>query len=260
MASPFRTIARRTVKPLVHEAIWETLKRLGWSRASLTRLAQSLGTDKAGVHKYTQHYEDHLRQLKWARFALLEVGIGGYAAEGQGGESLRMWSLFFPKAQIIGLDIEDKSFVEGRNIRICQGDQTDETLLRRIAAEAGLLKVIVDDGSHHPAHIRETFRVLFPLLAPGGIYAIEDTQTSYWPEWGGSEDLQDNGTTMALVKSLLDGLNYEEFVDESYLPNYTDLNVVAIHAYHNLVLIEKGRNNEGTNRRQMLKERYAGES
>jgi hypothetical protein len=49
-------------------------------------------------------------------------------------------------------------------------------------------------------------------------------------------------------------------VDESYLPNYTDLNVVAIHAYHNLVLIEKGCNNEGTKRRQVLKERYAGES
>jgi demethylmacrocin O-methyltransferase len=178
---------------------------LGWSRASLTRLAQSLGTDKAGVHKYTQHYENHLRQLKWARFALLEIGVGGYAAKGQGGESLRMWSSFFPKAQVIGLDIEDKSFVEGRNIRIYQGHQTDEPLLRRIAAEAGLLKVIVDDGSHRPAHIRETFRVLFPLLASGGIYAIEDTQTSYWPEWGGSEDLQDSGTTMALVKSLLDG-------------------------------------------------------
>ena len=41
--------------------------------------------------------------------------------------------------------------------------------------------MVVDDGSHRPADIiRATFRLLFPLLPDGdGIYAIEDTQTSY---------------------------------------------------------------------------------
>jgi demethylmacrocin O-methyltransferase len=181
---------------------------------------------------------------------MLEIGVGGYSREGKGGASLRMWKHFFPKAQILGLDIQDKSFVDAPRIKTIQGSQVDEELLVQIVKEHGPLEVIVDDGSHRPEHIRETFRILFPLLADGGIYAIEDTQTSYWPTWGGSEALDDPTRTMGLVKSLLDGLNYEEWADEAYEPTYSDLHVVAVHAYHNLVILEKGENREGTNRRR----------
>lgn len=224
---------------------------------NLTELATEFRTDKWGVHRYTPHYERHLSHLKGERFTLLEIGVGGYTKTGKGGASLRMWKRFFPGAEIVGLDIEDKSFVDGPGIRTIQGDQTDAELLTRIVEEAGDLSVVIDDGSHRPEHIRETFRVLFPLLPDGAIYAIEDTQTSYWPEWGGSEDRHDPLTTMALVKDLLDGLNFEEYVDESYEPTYTDLHVVAVHAYHNLVIIQKGDNREGTNRRTVLRARYA---
>lgn len=113
---------------------------------------------------------------------------------------------------------------------------------QRIHAERGPFHIIIDDGSHRPEHIRDSFGVLFPLLEDGGIYAIEDTQTSYWPEWGGSEDLHDLSTSMNLVKDLIDGLNYEEFVDEGYEPSYTDLNIVGVHAHHNLVFLRKGPN------------------
>lgn len=227
---------------------------------NLTELAIEFKTDKASTHRYTQHYERHLRHLKRKQFTLLEIGIGGYARKGIGGGSLRMWKHFFPRAQIIGLDIQDKSFVEGPRIRTYQGSQVDPLILETIFSDAGEIEVIIDDGSHRPEHIRETFQLLFPKLLDGGIYAIEDTQTSYWPEFGGSDDRTAPGTTMALVKDLLDGLNYEEYVDESYEPTYTDLNIVAVHAYHNLVIIEKGQNAEGTNRRRVLRRRYEGES
>jgi hypothetical protein len=62
---------------------------------------------------------------------------------------------------------------------------------------------------------------------------------------------------MALVKRLVDGLNYEEYVDEDYQPTHFDQHVVAVHCYHNLVIIEKGVNEEGTNKREALPERYA---
>lgn len=266
-------LAVRYVKPMVSDQVWQRLRRAGGrgaptadrpptrrerlSRMDLTELGVEFRTDKATHHRYTQHYERHLRHLRGEAFTLLEIGIGGYSREGQGGASLRMWKHFFPKAQVVGLDIEDKSFVEAPRIRVYQGSQTDEALLRRIVEEAGGLKVVIDDGSHRPEHIRETFRVLFPLLADDGIYAIEDTQTSYWPEWGGDEDRHGRLTTMALVKDLVDGLNYEEYVDEDYQSTYADRHVVAVHAYHNLVVIEKGTNAEGTKRRQILKSRYA---
>lgn len=279
MPNVLRTFAVKAVKPLVSDTVWERLRatlrrqpasapekskpptvqrvrRKRLRQMNLTELAKEFKTDKAGIHQYTQHYEQHLKHLKSEKFTLLELGIGGYARKGRGGASLRTWKHFFPKANIVGLDIQDKAFVDAPRIRTYKGSQVDEQLLRQILADAGEIGVVIDDGSHRPEHIRESFRILFPLLRNGGVYAIEDTQTSYWPEYGGSEDRYAQNTTMSLVKDLVDGLNYEEYVDDSYEPTYTDLNVVAVHAYHNLVFIEKGINREGTNRRRVLRKRY----
>lgn len=225
--------------------------------ADFPALAAHYGTDKWGTHRYAQHYQRHLEQFRGDEFAMLEIGIGGYQRQGKGGASLRAWQDFFPKAQIIGLDIQDKSFVDGGRIRTYQGSQADPELLERMNREVGPFRLVIDDGSHRPEHIRASFEVLYPLLLDGGIYVIEDTQTSYWPEWGGHEDRHDRNTSMALVKDLVDGLNYEEYVDESYQPTYSDRHVVAVHCYHNLVVIEKGLNNEGTKRRKLLAKRYA---
>ncbi|MGA8847711.1 MAG: hypothetical protein WB471_13935 [Nocardioides sp.] len=290
MSNPVKAGAVRFIKPLLSDSMWaratsvakrsagteaiapagagsstsavsppseKQLRRQRRQAMDLTELAQEFGTDKFGTHRYTPRYQQHLEHLRDREFTMLEIGIGGYSREGKGGASLRMWKHFFPKAQILGLDIHDKSFVNAPRITAIQGSQVDEALLHRIVEEHGPIEVIIDDGSHRPHHIRETFRILFPLLAPDGIYAIEDIQTSYWPEWGGSEDRQDPTTTLALVKDLVDGLNYEEFVDEPYEPTYSDLHVVGVHAYHNLVIIEKGENQEGTNKRRVLKARYA---
>lgn len=274
----FKSLTVRVVKPLVGESVWQRLRgipSLGAPREaeerqptrrqrlrqmSLTELALEFKTDKATVHNYTRHYQRHLQHLKRERFTLLEIGIGGYRKKRKGGASLRMWKHFFPRAQIIGLDIQDKSFVERHRIKAYRGSQTDEELLKKIVADAGGIRVVIDDGSHRPEHVRETFRILFPLLADDGIYAIEDTQTSYWPEWGGSEDRNSPHTTMALVKDLVDGLNYEEYVDDHYAPSYTDRHVVGVHAYHNLVIIEKGTNAEGTRKRRLLRKRYQNEA
>ncbi len=155
-----------------------------------------------------------------------------------------MWKAFFPFARIVGLDIEDKSLVDEARIRTYQGSQTDREVIERIFRESGPISVVVDDGSHRPEHIRETFALAFPLLADGGLYAIEDVQTSYWPSFGGSPDPTQTDTTMALVKGLLDGLNHAEFLGPDDEPSYTDRHVVAVHAYHNLVIIEKGTNTE----------------
>lgn len=226
-------------------------------RPNLTRLAKHFKTDKWGRdHKYTPHYQRHFRAWRDHPINLLEIGIGGYERDGAGGKSLRMWKAYFPNAQIFGLDIHDKSFIDEPRITTFQGDQTDPAILTAIAEAAGELHVIIDDGSHRPADIIATFKILFPLLAADGIYVIEDTQTSYWPEFGGREDPTADGTTMAFIKQLVDGLNYEEFLEEPYEPTYTDLNVTAVSCYHNLVFIQKGENREGTLKRRALSKRY----
>jgi hypothetical protein len=97
-----------------------------------------------------------------------------------------------------------------------------------------------------------TFKILFPLLSPNGIYVIEDLQTSYWNRFSDDASAGTNGpaeplTSIKFLKSLVDGLNYEEFMVDEYAPTYFDENITSIHFYHNLAFIYKGKNNEGSN-------------
>ena len=259
MLKAVKRAAVRHVKPRVSAELWERLTghpAPAPPRPSLTEIARRTGTDKWGVHFYTQHYERHLEHLRDEPFVLLEIGVGGYARSGKGGASLRMWRRYFQKAQVVGLDVEDKSFLDRPRMTTVQGDQTDRSALTSIVERFGEPLVVVDDGSHRPSDIITTFGILFPLLPEGAVYAIEDTQTSYWPEFGGSEDLGSPDTTMAFVKRLVDGLNHQEFVTDDYEPTYTDAFVKAVHCYHNLVVVEKGDNREGSNKRAVLRERY----
>lgn len=249
--------AVRHIKPRVRPEVWDRLRgHPEPPRPSLTEIAQRTGTDKWGVHYYTPHYEQHLGHLRDDDFVLLEIGVGGYARTGQGGGSLRMWRRYFRHAHIVGLDIEDKSFLDRPRLTTVQGDQTDLAVLESVVTRFGVPRVVIDDGSHRPDDIIASFEALFPLLPDGAVYAIEDTQTSYWPEFGGSEDRESPATTMGFVKRLVDGLNHEEFLDPGYEAGYTDTHVRAVHCYHNLVVIEKGDNREGSNKRKVLRERY----
>lgn len=222
------------------------LAELTAPRTSLTALAVKYGTDKYGKwHRYTPHYETHLGYLRDEAFTLFEIGIGGYKRQGDGGASLRMWKEYFPHAQIIGLDIEDKTFVREDRIQAFQGSQTDQDVLRRIVDRADNLRVVIDDGSHHNAHILATFQALFPLLPDDAHYVIEDTQTAYWPRYDGSTDPTVTTTSVGLAKRLIDDLNYEEYTDVGYEPSYTQAHVVGVHAYKNIIFIDKNLNHEG---------------
>lgn len=194
------------------------------------------------------HYERHLGHLRKKRFVLLEIGIGGEDAVDQGGASLKMWRDYFRRADIVGLDLFDKSFLDGPRLTTVVGSQSDPAALRDAVAACGVPTVVVDDGSHVTADTITTFQILFPQMPDGAIYVIEDVQTSYWPSYGGDPDVRALGTTMAFVKDLIDGLNHEEYASPSATPSMTDIWVKAVHCYHNLVVIEKGFNLEGTNR------------
>ena len=231
-------------------------RQLHRSKPDLVALARKHGTDKWGTHRYAQHYDHALEHLRDEPVNLLEIGVGGYSDPAKGGHSLRMWKEFFPRGHIFGMDIHDKSRLEEDRIRIFRGDQGDPESLRAVAKQIGRLDVIIDDGSHLSDHVVTTFETLFPLLEPNGIYAVEDLQTSYWPERHGSLDRDSPDTSMGMLKRLVDGLNYEEFLDEDYEPTYTDVHVVAAHFFHNLAIIEKGDNLEGTRKRSILKSRY----
>ena len=173
---------------------------------------------------------------------------GGYEDPRAGGEWLRMWKRYFPFAKIYSIDIYDKSFSEEKRIRIFKGSQVDEVFLKEITEKTGTLDIIIDDGSHVNEHVIQTFKLLFPLLNEGGIYAIEDTQTSYWEPYGGDSNNLNNPTTMmSFFKTLSDGVNHKEFIRPGYEPSYFDRHITSVHFYHNLIFVYKGQNVEESN-------------
>jgi hypothetical protein len=210
---------------------------------NLDRLARIHGTDKLGLHSYTPHYATHFRALRFKPVRLLEIGIGGYDDPYVGGGSLRMWKRYFPFGRIYGIDIHDKRCLDERRVRTFQGSQDDCDFLRRVVGETSALDIVIDDGSHVSAHVIASFTALFPCLNDGGIYVVEDTQTSYWPDFGGDRhDRPEAATSMNFFKRLADGLNHSEFAVPGYEPTYLDLNVSSMHFYHNMVFVYKGAN------------------
>ena len=216
---------------------------------NLDKLGEIYRTDKIGTHFYTQHYSSHFDRFRNKDINLLEIGVGGYDKPHKGGKSLRMWKKYFPEAQIYSIDIHDKSAHEENRINIFRGSQIDESFLNDVVQQMGDVDLIIDDGSHINSHVITTFKILFPKLKDGGIYVIEDTQTSYWADHGGdSENLNNPNTMMNFFKSLTDCLNHQELEKDDYQPNYFDQKITSIHFYHNLIFIYKGNNDEVSNR------------
>lgn len=211
----------------------------------LSNLAVQHGTDKWNHHFYTEHYEKALSHLQNETFNLLEIGIGGYGFPEQGGASLRMWADFFPNANIIGLDFCDKSKIDIRNRKIVavQGDQYSKEDLLKLQTDHGPFTVIVDDGSHMCEHQIKSFETLFPLMPDGGIYIIEDIETSYWKDYGGTKetwDIIDNPSCLAYFMFKLHEMHYRTNGMSKNGP-FTDT-IESIQFFNNIIIIRKGYN------------------
>lgn len=140
-------------------------------------LGNKHNTDKVTHHKYHEIYDFFLNSHYKEKGAILEIGT-------KEGASLNMWKELFPNAFIYGMDIGKES--KGERYQIFRGDQSNLNHLDQLTKKLKTdnLFFINDDGSHIPEHQLLTFNVLFPLLSEGGIYIIEDIETSYWTKNG----------------------------------------------------------------------------
>ena len=130
-------------------------------------------TDKITHHGYQRFYDYFLIPIKNNKMNILEIGVDNL-------RSLKMWLDFFKNANIYGIDINKKDYEYNRGC-IFQGDQSKKKDLQKIVKKIGKCRFIIDDGSHVPEHQLLSFNYLFKeCLEFGGIYIIEDVETSYW--------------------------------------------------------------------------------
>jgi mycinamicin biosynthesis methyltransferase MycE-like protein len=238
----------RKLQPSIAGATSTLLAALAKRAPDLGALAVRYGSDKWGqTHWFTQHYERHFGPLRDAPLRLLEIGVGGYGDEQSGGGSLKMWRRFFRRATIFGLDVFDKSELNGPRLQVLRGDQNDPAELAALAEEYGPFDIVIDDGSHINEHVLTSFRALFPYLRNGGFYVIEDLWTSYLPGYGGDDrDMNRSDTMIGLLKSAIDDLHHEELGDAPKQElSATEAGLVGVHVYHNIAFLEKGVNAEG---------------
>lgn len=145
----------------------------------LSEIGRVTGTDKYSLHRFTDYYHELLSELRHRHINMLEIGV-------LGGNSLAMWDAFFdhPKTKIWGVDIHTRWVPDpGSRMQFREGSGADPMFIAKLMNETGILDLVIDDGSHFSSEQKESLKLLWPYVAPGGLYICEDTHTSYTDRW-----------------------------------------------------------------------------
>ncbi|KAF7563234.1 hypothetical protein G7046_g892 [Stylonectria norvegica] len=181
---------------------------------SFEEVALKHGTDKVTTHKYQFMYDKYLRSFHGKPIKLLEIGLGCNMDYGPGA-SYYTWLEFLPGVELYFIEYDaqcaEKYKHKTTNARVFTGDQADTDFLAQFsmnATEDGLFDVIIDDGGHTMNQQIVSLEHLWKIVKPGGLYVIEDLQTSYWEQYGGDTSAEDAAkyTTMKYLFSLLDDM------------------------------------------------------
>lgn len=208
---------------------------------SLDEVFQKHLPSKQG-HNYNPLYERHFSPVRNDVRKVLEIGV-------EAGTSLRFWKDYFPNAEIIGFDINERcKDHEDDRIRIIIGDQNSLTDLSAIPDG---LDIVIDDGLHSQDSQISCFRYLYPKkMSQRGIYVVEDIVggfrtidfflgiarlTNFWPQ-NLPESEWSRFDAGACFDPALKRLSDE---DQYYL-----LNTIGVSFYRHIVFVDKGRNPE----------------
>jgi len=174
----------------------ETLKEIG---DRLMRGGGERSNKIQSSHNYVCLYGSLFSEYRASATKVVEVGAGY-------GGSLRLWYHYFFKAHIYGLDIDVERMPSLAAIRsrvsTHKVDQSSTEQLNAFAEEHRQFDIVIDDGSHVWDHQIRTFETLFPHVREGGLYVIEDTDTSYFQKFAGG-----GITCMEYFKDIADELN-----------------------------------------------------
>jgi hypothetical protein len=173
--------------------------QLGANAADVARCQQVLqgsGSDKGGRHNYHFLYAALIKLMPDAS-AILEVGLGtnhrdtvsNMGASGVPGASLRAFRELFPRAHILGADVDRRILFQEDRITTFWVDQTDLTSVDALAKELPPLDIVIDDGLHSPDANVAVAAIALARLRPGGWLIIEDIAEQSLVVWDVLMDL-----------------------------------------------------------------------
>ena len=154
----------------------------------------------------------------------------------------QVWDQYFvhKDAQISFLEVDgacaEKYRASVNRGTIYVGSQEEPAVLQNIVdRNPDGFNIIVDDGGHTMKQQQDTFKALWPILRPGGLYVIEDLETSYiqnLPSQRPQYQSAGYDRTTNFLKSFLDTLNCSR-------ANVTCMNVSRMECAAEICLIQK---------------------
>ena len=210
-----------TAQHLAMDALYASALRTGYDQGD--KLA--IKTDR--FHSYEHYLSTHLLPMRLQPVRFLEIGLGCNMAYGAG-RSLKLWVDLLPAAQIWMAESNEEclsakakeiaTLAPGR-VNLLVGSQDNPEVLARwrqqansssdATANRGPWHFIIDDGSHVATHQWLTLVELWPMLAPGGVFAVEDmgetrqvANTMHWKA-GGLDARTGVPTFMAAVNGII---------------------------------------------------------
>ena len=135
-----------------------------------------IGTDKGGYpgeHDYiNSFYNEEFKKYQNKEIKLLEIGV-------YKGASLALWSKYFTKGEIYGLDIVDQRVEKYQNLdRVIMG--VCNAYFPEVAGQLPNFDIIIDDGPHTIETLQSCIELYLPKLNEGGVMVLEDIQDTSW--------------------------------------------------------------------------------
>lgn len=211
----------------------DIIQKYGFEGDLLDFFTSNRGSVVHKWHHYLPIYDRYFSPYRGRKIRFLEIGVSK-------GGSLQLWRQYFgDEAIIYGIDIDPacKAF-DGQAGQVRIGSQVDETFLGEIILEMGGIDIVLDDGSHHMQHIPATLNFLFPRLAYGGLYMIEDLHTAYWKAFGGG--YRSRGNFFRLLADVTDDMHRWYHARQSTQKKISE-ECSGIHIHDSIVVLEKAK-------------------
>ncbi len=192
-------------------------------QTTLQELKQNWDGVEFEKHHFLETYDKEFKKfLDKENLRILELGIDK-------GGSLHLWQKYFSNLSLlVGVEkYSDKIIIPLRHpLKFEIGDLGENSFYDRLT-KYGSFDIIIDDASHAASDIIQSFENLFPILADGGIYCIENVSYS-------------DGLEKFAYQLLLNANGITDCLDYPERMNLYSWWIKSLHIENQLIIIRKG--------------------